>query len=54
VGNLSIYNPTTTMVYGKTYRRGSWTIYHDSTGTRFTNNRIGRGMVVSVENVYAS
>ena len=53
VGNLSIYNPTTTMAYGQTYHRGNWTIYHDQTGTRFVNDRTGHGMFVSIENVYA-
>jgi len=33
--------------------RGNWTIYHDASGTRFTNDRTGHGMFVSIENVYA-
>ena len=53
VGNLNVANPTTNMVYGQTYHRGNWTIYHDETGTRFTNGRTGHGMFVSIENVYS-
>ncbi len=53
VGNLGIYSPTTSMEYGHTYHRGNWTIYHDDTGTRFTNDRTEHGMFVSIENVYA-
>lgn len=26
VGNLNVFNPTTTMTYGQTYHRGNWTI----------------------------
>jgi len=51
--NLAVDNPTTTMSYGTTYHRGSWTIFPDATGTRFTNDRTGHGMFVSIENVYA-
>jgi hypothetical protein len=51
--NLAVDNPTTKMVYGQTYHRGNWTIYHDASGTRFTNDRTGHGMFVSIENVYA-
>jgi hypothetical protein len=45
--------PTTDMVYGQTYHRGVWIIYHDFDGTRFTNDRTGHGMFVSIENVYS-
>jgi hypothetical protein len=41
------------MQYGTTYHRGNWSIYHDASGTRFTNDRTGHGMFVSIENVYA-
>jgi hypothetical protein len=51
--NLAVDNPTTAMAYGHTYHRGNWTIYHDAHGTRFTNDRTGHGMFVSIENVYA-
>jgi hypothetical protein len=53
VGNLNVFNPTTTMAYGQTYHRGNWTIYPDETGTKFVNDRTGHGMFVSIENVYA-
>jgi hypothetical protein len=52
-GNVDLYNTTTFMEYGTTYHRGKWTIYHDSSGTRFINDRTGHGMFVSIENVYA-
>jgi hypothetical protein len=51
--NLAVDNPTVQMAYGQTYHRGNWTIYHDGSGTRFTNNRTGNGMFVSIENVSA-
>jgi hypothetical protein len=51
VGNLNVASPTTTMAYGQTCRSGNWTIYPDQTGTRFTNDRTGHGMFVSIENV---
>jgi hypothetical protein len=41
------------MQYGHTYHRGNWSIYHDDNGTRFTNDRTGHGMFVSIESVYA-
>jgi len=50
-GNLNVGNPTTTMAYGQTYHHGNWTINPDETGTRFTNDRTGHGMLVSVEKV---
>lgn len=52
-GNLPVDDPTTNMTYGSTYQRGGWTIHHDSSGTRFTLDRTGHGMFVSVGNVYA-
>ena len=52
VGDLG-ESPTTNMAYGQTYHRGNWTIFHDASGTRFTNERTGHGMFVSIENVYA-
>ena len=51
--NLAVDNPTTNMAYGQTYRWGNWSIFHNQSGTRFTNTRTGHGMFVSVENVYA-
>jgi hypothetical protein len=51
--NLAVDNPTTNMAYGQTYRWGNWSIFHNQSGTRFTNSRTGHGMFVSVENVYA-
>jgi hypothetical protein len=51
--NLAVDNPTTTMAYGTTYHRGNWTIYPDETGTRFTNDRTGHGLFVSIDDVYA-
>lgn len=39
--------------YGQTYRLNSWTIVPTFEGTRFTNDRTGRGMFVSIDNVYA-
>jgi hypothetical protein len=53
VGNLNVGNPTTTMAYGQTYHHGNWTINPDETGTRFTNDRTGHGMLVSIDNVYS-
>lgn len=51
-GNIAVHNPTTKMSYGQTYYSGNWTIYHDENGTRFTNNRTGHGMFVSIQKVY--
>ena len=53
VGNLNAASPATTMAYGQTCHHGNWTIYPDQTGTRFTNDRTGHGMFVSIENVYS-
>ena len=39
--------------YGQTYHINGWTILPNSDGTRFTNDGTGRGMFVSIENVYA-
>jgi hypothetical protein len=51
--NLAVDNPTVNMGYGQNYHRGNWSIHHDETGTRFTNDRTGHGMFVSIEDVYA-
>ncbi|BBX17734.1 hypothetical protein CRI77_10410 [Mycolicibacterium duvalii] len=39
--------------YGKTYRVNGWTINPSFNGTRFTHTASGRGMFVSVDNVYS-
>jgi hypothetical protein len=39
------------LTYGQTYHNAGWTIQPNSDGTRFTNDRTGHGMFVSVENV---
>jgi hypothetical protein len=52
-GNINTFNPTTVMAYGQTYQSGNWSIFHDQNGTRFTNQRTGHGIFVSVDNVYA-
>jgi hypothetical protein len=39
------------MNYGQTYNFMGWTIWPTTDGTRFTNDRTGRGMFVSIENV---
>jgi hypothetical protein len=41
-----------TMAYGQTYNVQGWTVAASVDGTRFTNNGTGRGMFVSIENVY--
>lgn len=51
VGNLGAM-PVVTLDY-RTYYAVGWTIEASSTGTRFTNERTGRGMTVSVESVQA-
>lgn len=51
--NLAAFDPTVQMTYGQTYHRGNWTIFHDGSGTRFTNSKTGHGMFVSIDNVYA-
>jgi hypothetical protein len=51
--NLAVDNPPVNMGYGQNYHRGNWSIHHDETGTRFTNDRTGHGMFVSIEDVYA-
>ncbi len=53
MSNMSSANPRLKMQYEQTYTWGNWTIYADSTGTRFTNNATGHGMFVSIQNVYA-
>ncbi len=49
LGNLGAI-PTVPIDY-KTYAAQGWTIIASSDGTRFTNNRTGHGMFVSVEKV---
>ena len=39
--------------YGQSYNLQGWTINPSEDGTRFTNNATGRGMFVSVDNVYS-
>lgn len=51
-GNIAVDDPTTFMTYGSTYHRGGWTIYHDSSGTRFTLDKTGHGMFVSIDDVH--
>ncbi|KUH86592.1 MULTISPECIES: hypothetical protein [unclassified Mycobacterium] len=38
--------------YGQTYHVNGWTILSTFEGTRFTNDRTGHGMFVSVDDVY--
>lgn len=49
VGNLGAI-PAVTLDY-RTYSALGWTIEAAESGTRFTNDATGRGMVVSVEGV---
>jgi hypothetical protein len=49
VGNLGDI-PVVTLDY-RTYRALDWTIVAGHDGTRFTNDRTGRGMFVSIESV---
>ncbi|MGE0214702.1 hypothetical protein [Mycolicibacterium sp.] len=49
LGNLGAI-PTVTLDY-RTYSAVGWTIDADEDGTRFTNDRTGHGMVISVEGV---
>ncbi|MCV7087348.1 hypothetical protein [Mycolicibacter hiberniae] len=49
LGNLGDI-PVVTIDY-LTYRAQGWTINADIDGTRFTNDRSGHGMVVSIDNV---
>jgi hypothetical protein len=39
--------------YGQTYHINGWTILPSFDGTRFTNDRTGHGMFVSVEDVHS-
>ncbi len=41
------------LAYGQTYQARGWTILPTIEGTRFTNDRTGHGMFVSIENVYS-
>jgi hypothetical protein len=49
LGNLGAI-PTVTIDY-RTYDAQGWTITATSSGTRFTNDRTGHGMFVSIDNV---
>jgi hypothetical protein len=49
LGNLGDI-PTVTIDY-RTYDAQGWTLAATESGTRFTNNRTGHGMFVSIENV---
>jgi hypothetical protein len=49
VGNLGDI-PTVTLDY-RTYAAVGWTIAAADSGTRFTNDRTGHGMFVSIERV---
>jgi hypothetical protein len=51
VGNLGDI-PVVTLDY-RTYSAVGWTINADEDGTRFTNDRTGHGMTVSVDSVQA-
>lgn len=51
VGNLG--NDTGTRLGYQTYRALGWTIDASFEGTRFTNDRTGHGMFVSMEKVYS-
>jgi hypothetical protein len=51
VGNLGDI-PTVTLGY-RTYEAVGWTIAAAESGTRFTNDRTGHGMFVSIERVEA-
>jgi hypothetical protein len=52
-GNIGASHPEDDVVlaYGQTFRFQGWTILPSSEGTRFTNDRTGHGMFVSIENV---
>jgi hypothetical protein len=39
--------------YGQTYHVNGWTILPTFDGTRFTNDRTGQGMFVSIDNIYS-
>jgi len=39
--------------YGQLYHLQGWTINPGEDGTRFTNDGTGRGMFVSIDNVYS-
>jgi hypothetical protein len=39
--------------YGQPYHIDGWTIDPGESGTRFTDDATGRGMFVSIENVYS-
>lgn len=41
------------LTYGQSLHINGWTILPNEDGTRFTNDATGRGMFVSIENIYA-
>lgn len=41
------------MAYGSTYNINGWTVLPTFDGTRFTNDATGRGMFVSIDQVYS-
>jgi len=52
VGNMGTHPDTVTLDY-QTYHAQGWTIVASSSGTRFTNDQTGHGMLVSVSHVDA-
>jgi LppP/LprE lipoprotein len=52
-GNIGGSHPEDDVVlaYGQNFRIQGWTVQPTSDGTRFTNDRTGHGMFVSIENV---
>jgi hypothetical protein len=54
-GNIGAADPAsdTVLEYGRTQLLMGWVIEPSSDGTRFTSKATGRGMFVSVQNVYA-
>lgn len=53
-GNIGAAHPENDLIlnYGKAYQVQGWTITSGPDGTRFTNDKTGHGMFVSIENVY--
>jgi hypothetical protein len=41
------------LTYGQLYHLQGWTVKPSEDGTRFTNEGSGRGMFVSIDNVYS-
>ncbi|OMC02459.1 hypothetical protein A5733_02125 [Mycobacterium sp. NS-7484] len=50
-GDMGTTASFTTLAYGTTYTTLGWTIEPSSTGTRFTNNLTGHGIVVSTDGI---